>query len=272
MGLVEDRAAGRLVRPAALDAHQAVLHQVHLADGVLAAEALSLAISSSPGSFLPSTATGTPASKSTVDVLRPCPGPWRPARDITHRSSLRLVGRVFQVGALVADVPEVAVARVDLLLASARSGMPCALAYSTAASRLVSSKRGSFHGAMILRSGRQGHVGQLEADLVVALAGGAVGDGVGLVPAGAVDLGLGDQRPGDGRAQQVLALVDRAGLVSMPKQYCSANSAAGRPRRTCRPRWPGPSSRCRPVRRRPGPGRRRRRRPRSRTSPSATAG
>ena len=51
--------------------------------------------------------------------------------------------------------------------------------------------------------------GQLETDLVVALAGGAMGDGVGTGLMGDLDQALGDQRPGDRRAEQVDALVER---------------------------------------------------------------
>ncbi len=50
-------------------------------------------------------------------------------------------------------------------------------------------------------------IGELEAYLVVTLAGGAVAHGVGAHLAGDLDLLLGDQRPGDRRAEQVEALV-----------------------------------------------------------------
>ncbi len=52
---------------------------------------------------------------------------------------------------------------------------------------------------------------QLEADLVVALAGRAMGDGVGAGFGRDLDQPLGDQRPGDRRAEQVNAFVDRIG-------------------------------------------------------------
>jgi len=57
----------------------------------------------------------------------------------------------------------------------------------------------------------EGVIAQFEPHLVVALAGGAVGDGIGAHLAGDLDLLLGDQRAGDGGAEQVLALIHRIG-------------------------------------------------------------
>ena len=54
-------------------------------------------------------------------------------------------------------------------------------------------------------------IGKLEAHLVVALAGGAVGDGIGADFLRDLDLLLGDERPRDGGAEQILALVKRVG-------------------------------------------------------------
>ncbi len=62
-----------------------------------------------------------------------------------------------------------------------------------------------------LDTGFQGVGAQFEAHLVIALAGGAVGNGVGAGFIGDLDQALGDQRARDGGAQQVLALVDRIG-------------------------------------------------------------
>ena len=58
---------------------------------------------------------------------------------------------------------------------------------------------------------RQRLVGQLEADLVVALAGAAVGDRVGAFEERDLDLVLGDDRPRHRGAEEVLPLVDRPG-------------------------------------------------------------
>ena len=52
-------------------------------------------------------------------------------------------------------------------------------------------------------------IGELEAHLVVALAGRAMGDGVGAGQLGDLDLALGDQRPGDRGAEQIDAFIER---------------------------------------------------------------
>ena len=57
----------------------------------------------------------------------------------------------------------------------------------------------------------QGVVAEFEADLIVALAGGPVADGVGADLTRDLDLALGDQRAGDRGAQQILALIDGVG-------------------------------------------------------------
>ena len=54
-------------------------------------------------------------------------------------------------------------------------------------------------------------VAELEAHLVVALAGGAMADGVGTGLPGDLDLLLGDQRTGDRGSEQIDALVDGVG-------------------------------------------------------------
>ena len=52
---------------------------------------------------------------------------------------------------------------------------------------------------------------ELEADLVVALAGGAMGDRIGADLVRDLDQPLGDQRPRDRGAEQIAALVERVG-------------------------------------------------------------
>ena len=59
--------------------------------------------------------------------------------------------------------------------------------------------------------GRERRVGQLEADLIVALAGAAVRERIGADLAGDFDLAARDERPRHRRAEEVFAVVDRAG-------------------------------------------------------------
>ena len=58
----------------------------------------------------------------------------------------------------------------------------------------------------------------IEADLVVALAGAAVGDRVGALALGDLDEELRDQRPGERGGQRVGALVERVGLEVRPDE------------------------------------------------------
>ena len=68
----------------------------------------------------------------------------------------------------------------------------------------------SRHGAMIASSGRERLVGELEPDLVVALAGAAVREGVAPRSQRDLDLACRDERTRGGRAEQVVVLVDRS--------------------------------------------------------------
>ena len=64
---------------------------------------------------------------------------------------------------------------------------------------------------MTLSAGIERVGGELEPHLVVALAGRAMGDGVGAGLLGDLDEVLGDHRAGDRGAEQVLALIERIG-------------------------------------------------------------
>ena len=80
-----------------------------------------------------------------------------------------------------------------------------------------------------LDCGVKSYSAHLEADLIVALAGGSVGYVLGTFSLGDSDLSFGDQRAGDGGAEQVSALVDGVALhggedeVWCKKQKVSAN-------------------------------------------------
>ena len=88
----------------------------------------------------------------------------------------------------------------------------------------------------------------LDPDLVVALAGAAVGDRVAAVLAGGLDGELGDQRPAQRREQRVAAAVERVGLDRRqhvvarrtPRARRRPPSRRRRAPRPCRSRPPSP--------------------------------
>ena len=125
----------------------------------------------------------------------------------------RLVPRILQVGALVGDVPEVAVHRVGALLGdrhvqTARLGVIDLLF----AGLNVPYAPGSDY----LHVGCERLYRQLKAHLIVALAGCAVADRRGAFLFGNLDEALGYHGPGKAGAQQVFALVHRAHLQRGP--------------------------------------------------------
>ena len=135
-------------------------------------------MSSWPAIFLPLTDTGTPASKPT-STTSACSGAFSGGDG--HRQARLPVGllvRVLDLGAFVADVPEVAVLAVDLLLAGGdRDALLLGVFDGALAVAQLEARVLPRRDDLELRVER--HVGQLEAHLVVALAGRAVGDGVG---------------------------------------------------------------------------------------------
>ena len=82
------------------------------------------------------------------------------------------------------------------------------------------------HGGDDLQPGIEGVDGHVEADLVVALAGAAVGDGAGTLAVGDLDEELGDERARQRRGQRVDALVERVGLQVGPHELAHEALAA----------------------------------------------
>ena len=108
----------------------------------------------------------------------------------------------------MADVPDVAVHRIRAILLDrdGNAALFCVVNFLLAGLDVPDAPRCDNLHVRVKRLD-----GQLEADLVVALAGAAVADG-------GFDEALGNQRPCEGRAQQILALVDRARLERRPNE------------------------------------------------------
>ena len=120
-------------------------------------------------------------------------------------------------------------------------------------------------GGQHLQIGCQRGESDLEADLVVALAGAAVGDDAAAVLAGRVHQVLDDQRPAQRRHQRVAVHVERVGLDRRQAVLRRRTRRGRRRRRPRRHRSRGHAGARPPCPRRPGRGRWRPRRPHGRS-------
>ena len=207
---VEDGAAGGLVHAAGLHAHETVLDDVDAADRVLGAELVQLAHDVRGGERFAVDLHRHALFKFDHHVFRLVRGLGERLRH--HGDVLRaFLPRILQDAALERDVQEVAVHGVRLLQRAgdrdvvlvgvldhfgAGTEMPVRIA----------------PGGDDLDGRVDGVRVDLETDLVVALAGRAVADGVRALGLGDLDEALGDERAGDGGAEEIVALVNGVGL------------------------------------------------------------
>ncbi len=209
-GGVEDGAAGGFVGAAGLHADEAVFDEVGLADGVAAADFVEVGDEVVAFHFVAVEGDGDAGFEFDFDIIGSVGG-FGDGDAHDPEVVLGLVGGVFEVGAFVGDVPEVAVAGVDFLF-GLLDGDAFFLGVFDGGFAAAEFEAVIFPGGDDFEFGSEGHVGELEADLVVAFAGGSVGDGVGTFGVGDIDLVLGDEGAGDGGAEEVLGFVDGAGF------------------------------------------------------------
>jgi len=120
----------------------------------------------------------------------------------------RLVPGILQLAALEGDVQEVGVLAPGLGLGDGHGdAVLLGVGHEVGAGMHVPLAPGGEG----FELGIERHGGEFEAHLIVALAGGAVGHGLGAFGPGHLDQALGDQRPGDGSAEQIATLVDGTG-------------------------------------------------------------
>ena len=210
MGLVEDGTAGSFVHAPALHAHQPVFHDVQQANAVGPTQLVELQDHALGGQLLPVHGNGNALFE--VDghiggLVRGIQGA-DPQLQEAGLFVLGLVARILQVQALVAQVPQVFVLGVV--------GLPVDLQGDVVGLGVLDLLLPGLD-APLPPGGDDGHIGgevldgQLKPDLVVALAGAAVADGIGSLLLGDLHQGLGDAGPGMGGTQQIL-LVDGPGL------------------------------------------------------------
>ena len=128
----------------------------------------------------------------------------------SHNSLGRLGPGVFELVALVGDVQQVGVGGVRRFVArAARDGNAVFLRIDHEALARVQVPFPPRRDHADVRV--EGVGAELESDLVVAFSGGPVSDRVGAALRRDLHQTLGDEGPGDGSAEQILALVDRVG-------------------------------------------------------------
>src|SRR5262245_662678 len=128
----------------------------------------------------------------------------------------RFVRRVFEDSAFVREVPDVAVMAVDFF-AAGRDRNPALVGVidSVLARYDVPFAPGRDH----RHFGREGFEGQFKTDLIVSFARASVGQRVAAGKLRDLDLAFGDDRTGEGSAEQVFVLVDGAGAQCGPDVF-----------------------------------------------------
>ena len=204
-GRVQDGSPGGLVDAPGLHAGVAVLHHVHPADAVARPEGVERHQHLRRPQAPAVQRHGVAGGELQLDVLG-LVGGILGGRGPQEHIRRRFLPRVLKHAALVADVEQVTVHAVGLGLGDGHGNVvtPGVVDQCGARVEVPHAPRGDH-----LDIGLQGVVGQLEPHLIVALAGGAVGHGLGVLRQRHLELALGDEGPGDGGAQQVGALVDR---------------------------------------------------------------
>jgi len=210
VGVVEDGSGGGLIDAPGLHAHEAVLDDVHPSHGVLAADGVEFPHDVGGGEGFAVDLDGDALLEGDDDVFG---GVRRFGEGIGHDRDVlgEFVPRILKDAALEADVQEVAVHAVGLLGGDA-DGDVVGLGVFDHVEAPGELPLGITPRGDDLHVGIDGVGVQLETDLIVALAGGSVADGVGLLGLGDFHEALGDEGTGDGSAQKVVVLVDGSAL------------------------------------------------------------
>ncbi len=214
MGRRQDRSAGRLIDPAGLHPNQAILHQIRHADTMHAADSIERLNQLDAVGLLAVQFHRDTLLKADFDILSLVWG-LRDGPAQNQHLILRLIGRVFQVRTLVADMPEVPVAGINLLHRLLNRDFPL---FGIFDRRFPAGqcKIRVFPRGNNLQIRRQRHERQLKPHLVVTLAGSAMRYRRCPGLPGHIHLMLGNQRPGNAGTQQVPVFIHRAAFEHRP--------------------------------------------------------
>ena len=208
----EQRPAGRFIRPARLDPHQPVLDEVDPPNPVLCRNIIQHIEYLHRAELLPVHRYRRATFEADFHFFGLLRRFVRRNDPLPHRL-IRSVGRIFQLAAFVAQVPDVAVAAVNVLLRLLDGHVVRLRVGDGVFPRM---DRPFAPGRDDPQARRDGFVGQLEAHLVVALARAAVREAVRAELERELRLPLRQHRPRHRSAQQILVLIDGSGAQRRP--------------------------------------------------------
>ncbi len=209
MRLEHDGAAGGFIATARFHPDIAVFHDVRPTDAVRAAQLVQAGQYGGGRQRLAVDRHDVAVTVAQFEIKRLVGGLFRRHRPTPHRL-IRLAPWVFQHAALVGNVQEIRIHRIRRFRTALHLDRDAVLL--GVSQQFLAREQIPFPPRRDdLDVGFEGVSAQFEPHLIVALAGRAVRYGVRSSLYRDLDLALGDQRPGDGRSQQVFALVDRVG-------------------------------------------------------------
>src|SRR5208283_3018448 len=208
----EERSPGGFIRPARLHAHKAIFNKVSAANAVLCGNVVQCIKKFNGRELLAVHGNGRACFKANHHLFRLVWSLIRRNNPLPHRFAWG-VRKIFQVPALVAQVPDIAVAAVDVGATLFHRDLVLLRIGDGVFARVNGPlPPGSDDGEV----GSNGLVRQLKTDLVISLAGTTMREAVGAELQGEFGLTLGQHGARHGSAEQVGMLVNSAGTERGP--------------------------------------------------------
>src|SRR5258708_9578166 len=208
----QQRASRSFVTAARLDANEAVLENINGSDGVGSADFVHQFDERYRVESLSTDRNRHALFESDFDLFFFIRNLLRRLRDLPGTRKRRITG-VLEFSAFVADVPEIAIAAVNLLATRSHRNAALLTIVETAFAGLQIPLAPRSYDFQL---GTHRLLGHLETDLIIALTGASVAHGRGSLTRRHFNLMFRDHGPRERRAEQILILIHRARLQRRP--------------------------------------------------------